>query len=545
MGSCGTLTLQGISPNISSSIQIVNGQISRSESVRFTCHFRFVAAEAGLLPIGPFAMQQGATTKRTPLVQVEVRQVPVDGRMKVRLRVPQEPIYLGQRVLVEIEWWLGDGLEDRIHSYAIRSPLFDMEDRVRFVDDVEPQRNQQVLLLDTAGGELRLAAETRREREGGMDYLVLRARRTLIPLRSGTFELGAAHVQVEEITQYSRDLFGRRSAAGTRRLLARDLARTLDVKPPPSEGRPASYAGAVGRGFSLDVSADRSVVQVGDPILLTLTIEGDGNMATIGLPPLSAEGGLDPARFRLPDGDVFGSVRGDAKTFEVAVRVSDENVDEIPALSYSWFDPDRRRYETTQSRPIALSVRPAQVVAAADVVSATPAAPLEDERASAGESTSGDVETARSGASPRGFAIENADLSIERDLDTLRGRRSSARLLPPIAYASSLALLAGAFFVRRRAEIDPLVLRRRDVLASALRRVEGAREATGETGLAELAAALREVLAVIPEARSEQSDRILLECEDALYAPTGVSGTLDPELHERASALLREIGRQA
>lgn len=285
----GSVKLVGISPNFSSSIQIINGQISRSESVEFTCHFRFVATEAGRLPVGPFVVSQSGKEKRTQEYRIEVGRIPIDGRMKVRIRTPSEPIYLGQRVPVEIEWWLGNGLEDRIASYAIRSPLFDQTDRFRFTGDEMAGRGEQALVLDTAQGELRLKATTAQRTEKGERYLVLSATRTLIPLRAGSYDLGSAHVQAEEVTRYSRDLFGRRTAAGTKRLLARDLARKLVVKPPPAAGKPETFAGAVGQGFSFEVSADRSVVQVGDPITLTLKIEGDGNMATIGLPKLEAE----------------------------------------------------------------------------------------------------------------------------------------------------------------------------------------------------------------------------------------------------------------
>ena len=536
----GQLRLEGVSPNISSSIRIVNGQISRSESVRFTCHFRFVASEAGRLPIGPFAMKQGQNEQRTQAYRIEVAQVPIDGRMKVRLRVPSDPVYLGQRVPVVIEWWLGDGLVDRIHSYTIRSPLFDMEDRVRFVDDPPAQQGGHGMVIDTPSGELRLEGSGERVTEGGVDYFVLRAERTMIPLRPGTFELGAAHVQAEEVTRYSRDLFGRRSAAGTRRLLARDLVRRLEVKPPPAAGRPDSFAGAVGRGFSFDVSADRSVVQVGDPITLTFTVRGDGNMGTIGLPALEAQGGFEGESFRLPDGDVFGEVEGDTKTFVVAVRVLDESVDEIPALSYSWFDPEARRYETSESRPIALSVRPARVVAAGDVVSATP---------NSGE----DPETGEGAAAPQGaavakasrrraFALEGADLSIERDVELLRGGRRPVWQWSAAAYGSSLALLAGAFALRRRADVDPLLLRRREAFAEARRRIAAAEGQPAAVGLGELSSALRELLAVVPEARCEQSDRLLQECDDAIYAPGGASGSTDPEQVARARSLVDTFG---
>ena len=53
------------------------------------------------------------------------------------------------------------------------------------------------------------------------------------------------------------DLFGRRTPAKVRKIRGQDRARTLLVKAPPRERRPPGFSGAVGRGFSLEVKADR------------------------------------------------------------------------------------------------------------------------------------------------------------------------------------------------------------------------------------------------------------------------------------------------
>ena len=66
---------------------------------------------------------------------------------------------------------------------------------------------------------------------------------------------------------------------------------------------------------------------MGDPITLSVTLRGDGNLETAALPPLSTvDSGLDAESFRLPSGDVAGVLSEDdtAKTFTVTVRVLDE-----------------------------------------------------------------------------------------------------------------------------------------------------------------------------------------------------------------------------
>src|SRR5581483_7257518 len=99
------------------------------------------------------------------------------------------------------------------------------------------------------------------------------------------------------------------------------------------------------------------------------------------LPALSADDGMSPDEFRLPEGDTPGNTADGAKRFHVSVRVTDESVGEIPALAYSWFDPDSEKYQTARSQPIALRVMPAQVVSAGDVVRGSDRA---DQRAASG-----------------------------------------------------------------------------------------------------------------------------------------------------------------
>ena len=192
---------------------------------------------------------------------------------------------------------------------------------------------------------------------------------TLVPLAAGTHALPPAGLLAEEGTQWRRDFFGGRRATRARKWRALDRERTLAIEALPLEQAPPSFAGAVGSGFNLEVSADRSVVQVGEPITLSLVLRGEGNLETAALPPLDAEGLLPAAAFRVPEDELAGALEGGAKRFSAVVRVLDEHVREIPALAYSWFDPATGGFETTHSRPIALSVGRAEVIGASIEIS--------------------------------------------------------------------------------------------------------------------------------------------------------------------------------
>ncbi|MBW1883574.1 MAG: BatD family protein [Deltaproteobacteria bacterium] len=537
----GRLRLVGIQPNFSSSVQIINGRITQTSSATFTCQFQYTPDREGAHRIGPFHFKQASDEQTTKPLSIHVKSVPLDPRTRVRVAIPDEAVYIGQHLPVRIEWWLASDLQDRVKSYQLRSPFFDDADAFRFIDDEPARRGEQSLEIVTSAGTLSLAAQVEERRSGGQDYLVVAAERTMVPLRAGNFKFAASTIQVEEVTRWRRDLFGGRAAAAVSRIHARDVEQNLVIKIPPLAGRPESFAGAVGRGFSLEVSADRSVVQLGDPILLRLTVRGDGSLASVSLPRLDGPGGLQAAQFRLPDGDQPGEIVDDSKAFRVAVRVLDDSVREIPAIAYSWFDPELESYQTTHSRPIALSVRAAQVISAADVVSAIPhdganTALSVPSRADGSEAAAPDIE--RRGS----FALTGADLSLEDDPAILLARTANSSVRLAAAYGGSVLALLLAIALRRHGERDPAALARRETFDGQHKRITQALPQSRALAMAEIAAALREIIAAAPDLRSPEVDACIQRCDAVIYAPEdSTSSHIEPEEKLEIQTLLEQM----
>ena len=370
------------------------------------------------------------------------------------------------------------------------------------------------------------------EREGGKRFTVVSVTRTMIPLSAGQLTIAGASISVEEGVRFRRDFFGGRRATQVRRWRAESPERKLAVRPIPGREQPPSFGGAIGRGFSLDVSADRTVVQVGDPITLTITLRGEG-LESASLPPLDAEGLLSAEQFRVPSGIPTGERQGDAKQFTAVVRVLDDRVREIPALAYSWFDPKTKEYETTYSRPIALAARAAEVIGAGDVQVSQA---VEETPSPLAEALTG---TARSGS----LRLTGADLAIEQDPGAVLGARASlgGRWLAPSLYAGSLLLVVAAWVDRRRRQVDPEEVRKARVLADARAAVRGAGQLPAAEGARAIAQALRQVLREHPETSRTELDAVLAACEALEYAPEGAAGALDESLEARALACLDAV----
>jgi hypothetical protein len=222
------------------------------------------------------------------------------------------------------------------------------------------------------------------------------------------------------------------------------------------------------------------------------------------------------------------------------VRVIDENVREIPAVAYSWFDAEQESYQTTRSRAIALSVRPAEVVAAEDVFSA-----------GAVEEESAEPEDLAAEAPGRGtFTLTGADLAIERNSSRLLADGThgwGGPWVPVGLYSGASLLVLAALLDRRRRDVDPAVVRRRRKLEGELRSLRRASSLPGDEAVAEVARALRRMLAELPEARSEKIEAFLGECDARSYAPAGDKRTapLPEEFHARAFALGEAIAERA
>lgn len=531
-----TLAFVQSRPQVSSMVQIVNGRITQSRQVRFAYVYQLTAQAAGRYTLGPFTLTQDGKSAVTRSISVSVTEVPQARGQRLRVVLPDHPVFIGQRVPVTVEWWTEQGLAEKLYDEHLSVPLFLDTARFQFLDEQkEPSRVS--IHVDVPGGTAEFPADVRRENRDGTDWVVRSFSRTLVPVTAGRVELGRPTLVCEEAIAFQRDLFGSRVPSRTRRVKVAAEPIVLDVQTVPAQGRPASFAGAIGQGFTVDVAADRTVLQTGDPVKLTITIHGDGSLDGASLPPLEAAG-LSPDRFRLPDGEVAGFADDGGKRFEVTVRVLDPSVREIPPIEYSWFDPAAGRFDGTRSQPIALSVRAATMVGAGDVVSAEPPEATQEEK----EETHADKAAPPAGAPA--FTLTGADLSVETDLATLRSPATSLLGSPVFVwanYGAGILALAAGFLIRRRRSIDPVRARlARDMRAL---RARVARDA----GAKDVADSLRRMASLRDDTATRPGglDEVLRALDEMAYAPGGEQAGVPESLRRQALAAADAISEEA
>ena len=128
---------------------------------------------------------------------------------------------------------------------------------------------------------------------------------------------------------------------------------------PPLDGRPPEYDGAVGR-MRLATRVD-TVARVGEPLTLTVSIAGEGNVKLWPSPRLDvpwAEVVPFDDRVRLTSD--LETVRG-TKEFEFLLTPQRDGPVTLPAIRYAYWDPDLEAYRMAASEPRTLIVAPGRL----------------------------------------------------------------------------------------------------------------------------------------------------------------------------------------
>ncbi len=129
----------------------------------------------------------------------------------------------------------------------------------------------------------------------------------------------------------------------------------INVKPLPVEGKPQDFSGAVGQ-FEVRSSIEGNQFPVNQPFSLKVRFEGTGNAKLIELPPLGLPEGVEIYDTKS-ESKYFKNGRS-YKEFEVLIIPRQEGVLKIPAMSFSMFDPQSKKYVSKSTEAIEIRIVP-------------------------------------------------------------------------------------------------------------------------------------------------------------------------------------------
>jgi hypothetical protein len=286
-----------------------------------------------------------------------------DGSAFVHLEIPRHEIFVGESVPVEIQVGMRDGFVESLNGLPkLNSADFTLNNLSR-----QPERGPR--LID------------------GKPFTVYTWHSLLAAVKPGTYSLAfEAPLTVRMRTRplresmlddllgdpFLQNIFG---ATVQKNIDVQSPAAAMSVLPLPAQGRPPDFGGAVG-SFKISTEISSTKTTAGDPLTLRMHVSGAGNFDRVESSMLggSAEWKTyDPkASFNATDPLGF---RGE-KIFEQPIIASHAGTHTVPPLSFNYFDPNTRRYETARSLPLEVAAAPA-ANADTNVAPATAGAPAD------------------------------------------------------------------------------------------------------------------------------------------------------------------------
>jgi len=343
----------------STSVSIVNG--ATSQSVTHT--YLVIALKQGEYRIGPFLINYGGREYRAEAVTLTASNAPVSsGRstgvtsLPSATRVPPSPgqvaagaeifdrnkifltmdigkmlVYINEEVPLTIKLYVNNlGLRD------IEYPVYSHEGFSVGERD-EPQR--------------------RREISNGIRYETLVFRQKLFGIKEGNYVLGPAKLGGKVLTRkrpsgrgnvFNEDFFTSRFGYQAFPIEVISDPIHVTILPFPAEGKPSNFQGTVGN-FNFSAYPVASKVKVGDPIMLRMTVAGTGNLDTVTAPKVELSD-----KFKTYEPQV--TIEGGKKMYEQVIIPKTADLKEIPAVSFSFFNPAKKKYETITKGPFPIEV---------------------------------------------------------------------------------------------------------------------------------------------------------------------------------------------
>jgi hypothetical protein len=292
-----------------------------------------------LLPLLALALAAGAKPAyaQYPPVVMRSRLDPAKGVNFHAILLP-DTVFVGQQATYQI----GVFLNQEVRSRLRRNPEF------------VPPETRSLLVYDLPDAKSPLTGTI-----DGRQYEVHVFQRAFFALSPGRYSVPAS--KLTYALPQTASFFSRED---THTLRSEEL--TLVVLPIPTAGRPANWAGAVGNWRSR-LRTDSASGRAGNPLVVTLRIEGQGNVALLPRPRVNVPGASVVAADERVEVDSTPSTLRGAKEFDWLVTPAAEGSMIIPAQRFSYFDPVARRFETAATAGITVNVSAGGAVGADSV----------------------------------------------------------------------------------------------------------------------------------------------------------------------------------
>ncbi|MBN1494000.1 MAG: protein BatD, partial [Candidatus Omnitrophica bacterium] len=353
-------------------VVIVNGQMQTTRSGGGTRYqYRVVPKRMGVLTFPSVDINVDGKVLRTNPFTIEVlEQIDLSQNVMLIQQLDKNEIYLGQGVRYTFKWYFNKDIE----GYECNIPWMASLKNIVVRDPVLDQNKQYQRFVINGTDEV--FADKTTETYNGQQYAVVIFEKILYPLTAGDYELTPAVLRCDVVKAYQQQrpssffdnffrsdfdsFFGMGRKAITEPYSTSSAPITLVVKDVPAEGRPDAFVNAIGQ-YQFGVTLSSTHVKVGEPITLTMSIIGEGNLEQVDMPPLPA---MDDFKGYDPESRISRkTVNGHElikKDFQKVIIPTHAGTFSVPEIQFAYFDPQAGAYNTLKQGPFEITADKAE-----------------------------------------------------------------------------------------------------------------------------------------------------------------------------------------
>jgi hypothetical protein len=351
------VTFVGRTTQTNEGLSVINGVPTRVRSVRTIFRYQVTPKREGAIRIPSVEVTVGEETYQTQAFWIEARQARELEDLKLRIELDKSQAYVGEPIPASVTLYIGSNdleLGRRISSLE--------HDAFEFIYPDPQGRFRPGDVFEFLIGSERVKGYRGTGRLDARTYTTFTIETVLVPDAAGLHLIGPLTLNAQ------RRLGGFR----VRRETVGSNSPEVQILEPPSEGRPRTFTGLIG-AHEIEATIDQTQVNVGDPIELTIRIEsgrdGTGFVSPYAAPELSLQSELSE-QFKLSTEGWREAPTGNParRVYSTQIRAKTSDIDHVPGIDLSYFDPSSGSYETVRSRPIPLEVRATREITASDAI---------------------------------------------------------------------------------------------------------------------------------------------------------------------------------
>jgi len=353
--------VSGPGTSTSSSVQIINGQVSRDVSYVFTYILRGVKEGTFTIPAATISYQGKQYASNSFTIKVlkgnssssssgsgQSAQSSNENDVFIKAYISNNTPVQGEQVIITYKIFTTIPISNIDASKISSFPGFWATDLLS-KQEAGPQSREMV---------------------NGKEYVTAEIKKfALVPQRNGVITIDAGEIncvaQIRTQAQkrnsdpffdsfFNDPFFNSRYQNVEKKLMSNPLK--IDVKPLPGNDKPDFFSGAVG-SFQFDSQIDRTEVKANEAITLKYTLKGKGNIELIDPPMVNF-----PTDFEVYDPEVKNSIKSDAngvsgvRTFEYLIIPRNPGNYTIKSVQFAYFDISKREYVSTTTPEYKINV---------------------------------------------------------------------------------------------------------------------------------------------------------------------------------------------